>query len=172
VDEREAGGYSVAYSRDNVEFPVYALAAIAAILVAMAFITGRAWWLAFGTAAAGLTYYNLPLLDTTRPTIGANQYGVFIQALGLIRWRAIERIELVPTHMRTMTFHELQIVLGTPLASALVADWRRQPFHRSLMRLPWRMRGHNVVRINVEPFDQPPEAIHRTLVRMSRYYSS
>jgi hypothetical protein len=171
VDEREAGGYSVAYSRDNVEFPVYALAAVAAILTAAAFITGEALWLALGTAAAGLTYYNLPLIET-RPTIGANQYGVFIQALGLIRWRAIDRIELVPIHERATTFHELRIVLGAPLANALVADWRRQPFHRSLMRPPWRMRGNNVVRINVEPFDQPPDAIHETLVRMYDYYRS
>lgn len=172
MDEREAGGYSVAYSRDNGEFPVYALAAVGAVLIALAFITGEALWLAPGAAAAGVTYYNLPLIDTGRPTIGANQYGVFIQALGLIRWRAIERIELVPIYQRTMTFHELQIVLGAPLANALVADWRRQPFHRSLMRLPWRMRGNTVVRINVEPFDQTPETIHRTLVRMSDYYRS
>jgi hypothetical protein len=172
VDETEAGGYSVAYSRDNVEFPIYALAAAAAILIAMAFITGKPLWLALGAAAAGVTYYNLPLIETGRPTIGANQYGVFIQALGLIRWRAIERIELVPFYQRTMTFHELQIVLGAPLANALVADWRRQPFYRSLMRPPWRMRGSNVIRINVEPFDQPPDAIHRTLVRMSHYYRS
>ena len=171
MDEREADGYSVAYSRDNVEFPVYALAAVAAILTAAAFITGEALWLALGTAAAGLTYYNLPLIET-RPTIGANQYGVFIQALGLIRWRAIDRIELVPIHERATTFHELRIVLGAPLANALVADWRRQPFHRSLMRPPWRMRGNNVVRINVEPFDQPPDAIHETLVRMYDYYRS
>lgn len=172
MDEKDAGGYSVTYSRDNVEFPVYALAAVAAILVAVAFVTGRALWLALGAAAAGVTYYNLPLLDTGRPTIGANQYGIFIQALGLIPWRAIERIELVPIYQRTMVFHELHIVLGAPLANALVADWRKQPFHRSLMRLTWRMRGPNVVRINVEPFNQPPEAIHRTLVRMARYYRS
>lgn len=172
MDEREAGGYSVAYSRDSGEFPIYALAAVAAILSATAFITGEALWLALGTAAAGLTYYNLPLLDTGRPTIGANQYGVFIQAFGLIRWRSIERIELMPIHGGTMTVHELQIVLGAPVANALVADWRRQPFHRSLMRLPWRMLGGNVVRINVEPFDQPPDAIHRTLMRMSDYYRS
>jgi hypothetical protein len=172
VDEREAGGYSVAYCRDNVEFPVYALAAVAAVLIAIAFITGEALWLVPGIAAAGCTYYNLPLIDTERPALGANQYGVFIQALGLIHWRAIERIELVPIQERATTFHELQIVLGDPLDNALVADWRRQPFHRSLMRPPWRMRGNDVVRINVDPFDQPPHAIHETLVRMSRYYRS
>jgi len=28
------------------------------------------------------------------------------------------------------------------------------------------------VRVNLEPFDQPPEAIHRTFLRMWRYYRS
>jgi hypothetical protein len=28
------------------------------------------------------------------------------------------------------------------------------------------------VRINLEPFDQPPDVIHRTFLRMWRYYRS
>jgi hypothetical protein len=68
--------------------------------------------------------------------------------------------------------HELQIVLNAPLTGALVADWRKQPSWRKLMRLPWRMSHTNMVRINVEPFDQPPDTIHRTFLRMWRYYRS
>jgi hypothetical protein len=172
LDETHAGGYSVAYNRESGEFPIYVLAALAAGLAAAAFITGHAVLLALGLAAAGLTYYNLPLLETGRPTLGANQYGIFIQAFGLIRWRAIERIELVAIAQRADTLHELQITLNAPLKSALVADWRQQPFYRSLMRLPWRMGHDKMVRLNVEPFDQPPDEVHRTLVRMWRYYRS
>jgi hypothetical protein len=172
VDEKDAGGYSVTYRRDDIEFPVYVLAGLAAVLFATGFNTGQAWWLALGVAASGFTYYNLPLLETGRPTIGANQYGIFIQAFGLIRWRAIERIELVTIAERAMNVHELQIALGTPLASALVADWRKRPMYRSLMRLPWHMDHNNLVRVNIEPFDQPPDEIHRTLLRMWRYYRS
>jgi hypothetical protein len=54
---------------------------------------------------------------------------------------------------------ELQIVLNVPLTSALVVDRRRRPAYRWLMRLPWRMSHDNMVRINVEPFDQPPDSI-------------
>ena len=99
-------------------------------------------------AAAAFTYYNIPLLETGRPTIGANQYGIFIQAFGLIRWRAIERIDLAEIAERAMTVHELQIVLDAPLGSALVADWRKQPTYRLLMRLPWRMSHNGSVRVN------------------------
>ena len=172
MDERDAGGYAVAYRHDDIEFPVYVAAALAAGLVATAYTTGQIIWCAAALAAGGFTYYNLPLLETGRPTLGANQYGVFIQAFGLIRWRAIERIELVQIAERAITAHELQIALATPIASALVADWRKRPIYRSLMRLPWHMDHNNVVRVDIEPFDQPADEIHRTLIRMWRYYRS
>jgi hypothetical protein len=172
LDEGNVGGYSVAYSRDDTNFPVYITAALAAIFVTTTWITGEAYWLLAALAAAAFTYYNIPLLETGRPTIGANQYGIFLQAFGLIRWRAIERIDLAEIAERAMTVHELQIVLNAPLSSALVVDWRRQPTYRRLMRLPWRMNHTNTVRVNLEPFDQPADVIHRTFLRMWRYYRS
>ena len=172
LDEGNVGGYSVAYGRDDVYFPVYITAALALIFFTAAWIMDAPYWLVPAVAAAAFTYYNIPLLETGRPTIGANQYGIFIQAFGLIRWRAVERIDLVQIAERAMTVHELQIVLGTPLASALVVDWRRQPRWRRYMRLPWRMNHNNMVRIDIEPFDQSPDQIHRTFLRMWRYYRS
>ena len=172
LEEGNVGGYSVAYGRDDSYFPVYITAALAAIFLTAAWITGAIYWLLLAAAAAAFTYYNIPLLETGRPTIGANQYGIFIQAFGLIRWRAIERIELAQIAERAMTVHELQIVLNVPLSSALVADWRKQPLFRLAMRLPWRMSHNNMVRVNLEPFDQPRDVIHRTFLRMWRYYRS
>ena len=158
LDQSNVGGYSVAYTRDDSHFPLYITAALAAIFLAAAWITGALYWLLPAAAAAAFTYYNIPILET-RPAVGANQYGIFIQAFGLIRWRAIERIDLVEIAERAMTVHELQILLNAPLSSALVADWRKQPFYRLAMRLPWRMNHNNMVRINVEPFDQPPRML-------------
>jgi hypothetical protein len=171
LDQSYVGGYSVAYTRDDSHFPLYITAALAAIFLTAAWIAGALYWLLPAAAAAAFTYYNIPILET-RPAIGANQYGIFIQAFGLIRWRAIERIDLVEIAERAMTVHELQILLNAPLSSALVADWRKQPFYRLAMRLPWQMNHNNMVRINVEPFDQAPDAIHRTFLRMWRYYRS
>ena len=172
VDEGNVGGYSVAYSRDDTYFPVYVTAALAAIFVTASWISGALYWLMPATAAAAFTYYNIPLLETGRPTIGANQYGIFIQAFGLIRWRAIGRIDLVEIAERAMTVHELQIALNGPLGSALVADWRKRPAYRLLMRLPWRMDQRGVVRVDLEPFDRTPDEIHRTFLRMWRNYRS
>jgi hypothetical protein len=172
LDEGNVGGYSVAYGRDDSYFPVYITAALALIFATATWLTATPYWLVPAFAAAAFTYYNIPLLETSRPTIGANQYGVFIQAFGLIRWRAIERIDLVEIAERAMTVHELQITLNAPLSSALVADWRKQPALRRYMRLPWRMNHNNMLRIDVEPLDQPPDAIHRTFLRMWSYYRS
>jgi hypothetical protein len=172
ANQRSVGGYSIAYKREDTYFPVYVTATFGAAFFVTAWITGAAYWLALGVAAAGFTYYNLPLLETGRPAVGANQYGIFIQAFGLIRWRAIAQIDLVFIAERANIVHELKIVLNAPLGSALVADWRKQPIYRSLMRLPWRMDHDGVVRIDVEPFDQPADEIHRTFLRMWRYYRS
>lgn len=172
LDEGNVGGYSVAYSRDDTNFPVYVTAALAAIFVTTTWITGALYWLVPAAAAAGFAYYNIPLLETGRPTIGANQYGIFIQAFGLIRWRAIERIDLAEIAERAMTVHELQIALNGTLAGALVVDWRKQPVYRALMRQPWRMDHKGVVRVSLEPFDRAPDEIHRTFLRMLRYYRS
>lgn len=172
VDERNVGGYSVTYNRDEIQFPVYVVAGLSIALLIGAWSTGQTLWLVLFAAAAGVTYYNYPLLETRRPTLGANQYGIFIQGFGLIRWRAIDRIEMVELAERANTVHQLQIGLNMLLSSALVVDWRKLPFWRSLMRLPWSMGQSNVVHINLEPFSEPPEEIHRTLVRLWRYYRS
>jgi hypothetical protein len=172
VEENQAGGYSVTYNRDEIQFPVYVIAGLTLVLLGAAWVTGQTLWLILCAAAAGVTYYNYPLLETRRPTLGANQYGIFIQGFGLIRWRAIDRIDMIEIAERANTLHELQIGLNMLLSSALVADWRKLPFYRSLMRLPWSMGQSNVVRLNLEPFSEAPGEIHRTLVRMWRYYRS
>jgi hypothetical protein len=172
VDERNVGGYAVTYNRDEIQFPVYVVAILAAVLLAAAWVTGQTLWLVLGVIGTAIAYYNFPLLETGRPTLGANQYGIFIQGFGLIRWRAIDRIDVVEIAQRANTIHELQIGLNMLLSNALVADWRKLPFYRSLMRLPWSMGASNVVRINLEPFSEPPDEIARTLTRLWRYYRS
>jgi hypothetical protein len=171
VDERNAGGYSVTYGREEIEFPVYVVSILAAGLLAATLVWGNTLVMVLGVGAAGIAYYNYPLLEH-RPTMGANQYGIFIQGLGLLRWRAIEEIDLLEFAQRGAVTHELQLALNMRLSSALVADWRRQPFWRSLMRLPWTMARAGVVAVNLEPFNQEPEEIHRTLVRLWKYYRS
>ncbi len=163
-------GYTVAYGRDEAPFPVFAASAIAAILLTAGVFKGNFIFLGLGSVAFGFAYYNLPLAEVGRPRIGANQYGAFIEGFGLIAWRHIDSIELVQIAVRAVTLNELQIRLKVPLSRALIADWRRMPLYRQLMRMPWSMAHNNTVRITLDAFDKQPEEIHHTFQRMWRYY--
>lgn len=165
-------GYTVAYSRDEAPFPVYAAAGIAAILLTAAVYRGDLIFMALGLVAAGFAYYNLPLAEVGRPRIGANQYGVFVDGFGIIHWRAIDAIERVEIAVRAATLNELQIKLKQPLGRALVADWRKLPLYRRFMRLPWSMTHDNTIRIALDAFEKDPGEIERTLQRMWRHYRS
>lgn len=172
MDETEISGYKVAYGRDETQFPVYVMmVAAAGLLLAFIYYGGALLFLAF-LATAGVAYYNFPLIETGNTRFGANQYGVFIDGFGVIHWRAIDKVDLVPIAVRVMTFNELQIGLKQPLQRALIADWRKQPWPRLLMRVPWKMTHENVIRVNLEVFDQEPDEIHRTIQRMWRHYRS
>jgi hypothetical protein len=173
MDERDTDGYIVAYRRDDSVFPVIVMAMAAVGFVAAAVVSGAGYWLLAAVASAAGAYHNWPLLEKGRPTLGANQYGIFIQGLGLIRWRAVQRIDLIRTTDRSMTLHDLDIGLSVPIASALVTDWRKRPLVRQLMRLPWsQAAGSKAIRVNLDAFDRPAEEIHRTVLRMWRFYRS
>jgi hypothetical protein len=134
-------------------------------------------WLTWGTQLLSITsilagcsaYYFFPFTES-RPRLGANQYGLFVDGFGLISWRAIGDITLVTYSVRTLDLDELQIKLRQPVGSALLVDWRRLPIWRLLMRLPWKMGYDNIIRINLQPFAPPPDEIVRTMERMWRYY--
>lgn len=171
-DIRDFGGYTVRYGHEKGQFRVFVLSAIGIAFSVSAFYMGSEILLAIGVAALGTAYYFFPLIESERPRLGANQYGVFIEGLGLIGWRSIEDISTVHIAVRTMMTHELQIKLTQPLEGALLADWRRMPIYRLLMRLPWTMSHNNTIRVNLEPFADPPDEIERTLKRMQRHYRS
>ena len=120
--------------------------------------------------AFGFAYYNYPLLETGRPRLGAGQYGIFAEGLGIIAWRAIKELDLVAVDMRGSTSNELRITLPEPLERALLADWRKRPIHRFLMRLPWSMAAKDVIRIPLDVLDHPADEIHANFMRIMSFY--
>ena len=170
MDQRTSiDGYTVAYEGEDLYFPVFIVLAVGAGLLAYAFAKGNAFLLGPGAAALGFAYYNVPLLETGRPRLGAGQYGLFVEGLGVIAWRAVSTMDLIAVSSRGTVEQELCVTLGKPLDAALIADWRRRPAHRLLMRLPWTMRG-NEIRIPLEIFDRPPREIHYNMTRLWRYF--
>jgi hypothetical protein len=170
VGHDQLPGYTVAYERGEIRFPVYVVAFIAACLATIGAATDNIILIAIALLAFGYAYHNYPLLEVGRPRIGAGQYGVFAEGLGIISWRAIKAIDLMPVDMRGARSNELRITLGAPLDRALLADWRKRPLHRLLMRLPWAMSGADIVRVPLDVFDQPAEDIFSNVTRMMKFY--
>ncbi len=161
-------GFILPYNRaEAARFHVLALSAAATFA---AWLTWGYQLLSVTAILAGCSaYYFFPFTEN-RVRLGANQYGLFIDGFGLIAWRAISDISLVTYSMRTLEMEELHIKLKQPVNSALLADWRRLPIWRLLMRLPWQMGYDNIVRINLQPFAPAAEEIDRTIQRMWRFY--
>jgi hypothetical protein len=170
VSQDHIHGYTLAYERNEIQFPVYVV-----VLLGMAFTAAAAATdiiILFGLAlcAFGFAFYNYPLLEIGRPRVGASQYGIFAEGLGIIAWRAVTGIEMVPVNLRGAVSHELRITLQEPFERALLADWRKRPAHRFLMRLPWSMAARDVIRIPLDVLDRPAAEIHHSFMRMMRFY--
>ncbi|MFT3731060.1 MAG: hypothetical protein QM780_06485 [Hyphomicrobium sp.] len=140
------------------------------MLATIGFAIDNILLVALSLFAFGFAYYNFPLLETGKPRIGAGQYGIFAEGLGIVAWGSIKEIELAPVEVRGSTSNELRIMLEDPLDRALIADWRKRPFYRFLMRLPWISAPNNVIRIPLDVFDRPADEIMRTFNRMLTFF--
>ena len=168
-DDPEELSYVLPYAPRSGDFNFNAMALVAVLFLGLCIISGFAPLLAVATAAGSVAYYYYPLKERT-PRIGAGQYGVFVDGLGLISWRAIDSIEAVPFTSRLAQTYELQILLNRPIENALLADWRKLPIWRLLMKLPWHMKTDDLVRIPLEPFEPPAKQIHDAFTRLWRRF--
>ncbi len=162
-------GFHLRYGKDAGDFRFNIMAILTVLMGVLFAATRYDAILVFAAVTGAAAYYFYPLMEK-KPRIGAGEYGVFIDGFGLIAWRSIGDIQLVTLATRFDETHELQIHLKTSLGQALVADWRRLPVWRLLMKLPWSMTPDNVVRIALAPFAPPPEYIHGQFMRLWKYY--
>lgn len=168
-DSEMPDGFGVPYGRETAS-RFYGLAVGSAAMLVGFLASGSRLALALAIATAAGAYYYAPHMNNRRPRLGANQYGVFIDGFGIIDWRAIGEMRIQTTAIRSIEQRELQIRLNRDLGRALVADWRRLPAWRLLMRLPWTMTPDNMVRIDMTPFAMQPESVLAQLNRMRRFY--
>jgi hypothetical protein len=170
VNDTDIVGYTVTYEQEELQFPVYIVGVLALVFFVVGLARESVLLFALGVPLAVVVYYNYPLLETGRPRLGAGQYGLFVEGLGLVQWRAIDAIEVADRHFRGDVWRELHIILKKPLGDALIIDWRRRPIARRFMRLPWSLTGKDTIRVPLDIMDKPAEVIHETLLRMWRYY--
>lgn len=162
-------GFALPYGANRGGFRFYFMAFVALMSFGFYVSGAHRLFLPIGLASASVAYYFFPLIEG-RPRIGANEYGIFCDGLGLIPWREVNDILLRTFAVRNMENKELHIQLKRDLDHALIADWRRQPLWRILMKLPWKLGADNLIRIKLEPFPMEPERIHNTMTRLWRFY--
>ena len=163
-------GYTVAYEREEIQFPVYVVGFVGAVMATIGVVIDNIALIALALFAFGFAYYNIPLLETGKPRIGAGQYGIFAEGLGIIAWRSIKTIELATIEVRGSASNELRVTLLDPIDRALIADWRRRPVYRYLMRLPWTAARGNVIKIPLDVLDRPASEILHCFTRMMTYF--
>ncbi|MGF1649064.1 MAG: hypothetical protein ACFCUN_01280 [Hyphomicrobiaceae bacterium] len=168
--EAEPSGFALPYAKGKGTFRVYLAAGLAVLFGAIALETGNEIALVVTVGFLLATYYSYPLIERERARIGANEYGVFIEGFGIVAWRSIAGIRLATRFVRSIAITELEIELNRPIRSAILADWRRLPVWRLLMRLPWRMPDDRTILVDLEPFTDEPEQLLAEFVRRRSYY--
>lgn len=166
----QISGYTVAYEQEELQFPVVLMAIIGFLLLAGGILHDLPLLLLLAMPVIGGVIFNIPLLETGRARLGAGQYGLFLEGLGLIDWRAIDMLDLVNTDLRGSVSQALVIELKVPVERALILDWRKTSPIRNLMRRAWKWSGPQVIRVPLDVMDKPAEDIHKTLRRMWRFY--
>src|SRR5690242_12202174 len=93
-------GFSVAYEREELQFPICVLAGLstAFLFEAIALPSFALLIAAFVLAAA--VYYNIPLVETGTLRLSVNSRGFGVYALGLLPWSNIAAIELITNSLR------------------------------------------------------------------------
>jgi len=172
LDERNVGGYSVAYRRDDIHFPVYITAALAAVFFTAAWITGAAYWLALAVTAAGFTYYNILVGDRAAHHWRQSVWHLYpsLRADPVASHRAYRsRSDRRARDDRPRSYRLCSTHLSTALSLSTGASSRSNRFADALAVVhgPPR-RGAGQVR-TVRP---AADEIHRTFLRMWRYYRS
>ena len=166
----EPSGYAIGYGQGKGTFRVYFSAFFAIAFIAVAWQTGNGIALAVAAAFVVATFYFYPLIERDRARLGANEYGIFVEGFGLIAWRGVKELRLARRAIRNIVVTELEITLSRDIGGAVMADWRHLPWHRLLMRLPWRMPNDATVLIDLEPFDGDPDEILAEFKRRWRYF--
>jgi hypothetical protein len=163
-------GYTIAYDRDEIQFPVWILIILGAALLFAALANGSVLLLLGSGLVGCFVFYSFPLLETGKTRLAANPDGLFIEGLGRLTWRDVAAIDVVEVSVRGSIYSEAEISLSGPLAIAPLEDDRKIPWHRRLMRKPFYLRSGPKIRVPLDVFDHEPDDIIKSLTRIWFHY--
>lgn len=162
-------GFTVAYEQDELQFPVWVLLVLTAMLFYASLSQRSAVLMLLGLFPGCFAFYNFPLLEIGKTRLAANQDTLFVEGLGLVAWRFIESINLAEVVVRGSVYKEADIAIAVPLATALLQDARNARLPRRLMRKPYYLKSGPTLRVPLDIFDRPPDDIVSALTRIWTY---
>jgi hypothetical protein len=159
-------GYTIAYDRDEIQFPVWILMILGAALLYASLATGSVILLLLSGLIGCFAFHSFPLLETGKTRLAANPDGLFIEGLGRLAWPAVAAIDVAEVIVRGSIYKEAEVSLSEPLAIALLDDDRKMAMYRRLMRKPFYLRAGPKIRVPLDIFDQEPDDIINSLMRI------
>lgn len=162
-------GFTAAYDPDELQFPVWVLLILTAMLFYASVAEGSAVLMLLGLFPGCFAFHNFPLLETGKTRLAANQDSLFIEGLGRIGWHFVKSISLAEVVVRGSAYKEADIALAAPLTTALMEDGRNMTLYRRLMRKPFYLKSGQTIRVPLEIFNRPPEDILAALMRIWVY---
>ena len=159
-------GYTVAYDRDEIQFPVWILMMLGAAVLYVSLAKASVILFLLSGLIGCFAFYSFPLLETGKTRLAANPDGLFIEGLGLLAWRAVAAIDVAEVIVRGSVYTEAEISLSEPLTIALLDDDRKMAPHRWFMRKPFYLRSGPKVRVPLDIFDRAPDDIINSLTRI------
>ncbi len=137
-EQSSAEPFTLGYRKGTGEPVVYGSLLLGAALLGTGIVSGSLIPALASLPVFLSVHWHYPFVDK-RPQIAANETGLYLERLGVLRWSAIAELSLYKTAVRTMEFNQLHIKLKGPIDDCLV---KREPqsMPRRAMRKNWRLK--------------------------------
>lgn len=137
-EQSSAEPFTLGYRKGTGEPVVYGSLLLGAALLGTGIVSGSLIPALASLPVFLSVQWHYPFIDK-RPQIAANETGLYLERLGVLRWSAIADLSLYKTAVRTMEFNQLHIKLKGPIEDCLI---KREPqsLPRLAMRKNWRLK--------------------------------
>ncbi|MES0869163.1 hypothetical protein ACMG4P_02725 [Pseudovibrio denitrificans] len=137
-EQSSAEPFTLGYKKGTGEPVVYGSLLLGAALLGTGIVSGSLIPALASLPVFLSVYWHYPFIDK-RPQMAANDTGLYLERLGVVRWSAISELSIYTTAVRTMEFNQLRIQFNRPLEECFVQK-EPQSLTRLAMRKNWRLK--------------------------------
>jgi len=154
--------FTVGFNRGQSEGLVYGSLLLGIMFAVIGVVADLPLLAVAGLAPLGIAYWHYPMIERSRPQLGANEDGLYVERIGFIDWAAIRMTDVKRTSVRNMELVRLDVLLTRPLENA-VTKAQTFPVWKKFMMRNWkrtpREHGRELIAINLHTLAADPEEI-------------